>query len=167
MDYCDIEWFALETNRDNSVVFEIASNYCISDSFVDYDGYSISDASHQLSIWVWRWALLPALHSCRLPLPPSPQRTRSEENTAPRRAVSCPSDAFSLSWVALNTSYTRRSIADLFTSSFFKSQNLILAFHSLKCVLYSLFPVLLRPLQLVPKFIPACFHGSFQRHKPK
>ena len=26
LDYCDIEWFALETNRDLSVVFEIASN---------------------------------------------------------------------------------------------------------------------------------------------
>ena len=23
LDYCDIEWFALETNRDHSVVFEI------------------------------------------------------------------------------------------------------------------------------------------------
>ena len=42
LDYCDIEWFALEMNRDLSVVFEIASKYCISDSFVDYDGYSIS-----------------------------------------------------------------------------------------------------------------------------
>ena len=41
-DYCDIEWFALETNRDLSVIFEIASKYCISDSFVDHDGYSIS-----------------------------------------------------------------------------------------------------------------------------
>ena len=29
-------------NRDHSVVFEIASKYCISDSFVDYDGYSLS-----------------------------------------------------------------------------------------------------------------------------
>ena len=29
-------------NRDHSVVFETASKYCISDSFVDYDGYSIS-----------------------------------------------------------------------------------------------------------------------------
>ena len=38
----DIEWFALEMNRDHSVVFEIASKYCISDSFVDHDGYSIS-----------------------------------------------------------------------------------------------------------------------------
>ena len=39
MDYCDIEWFALEMNRDHSVIFEIASKYCISDSFVDHDGY--------------------------------------------------------------------------------------------------------------------------------
>ena len=36
-----IEWFALEKNRDHSVLFEIASKYCISDS-IDYDGYSIS-----------------------------------------------------------------------------------------------------------------------------
>ena len=42
LDYCDTEWFALETNRDHSVIFEIASKYCISDSFLDYDGYSIS-----------------------------------------------------------------------------------------------------------------------------
>ena len=42
LDYCDIEWFALETNRDHSVVFEIASKYCILDSFVDHDCYSIS-----------------------------------------------------------------------------------------------------------------------------
>ena len=41
LDYCDIEWFTLETNREHSVVFEIASKYCILDSFVDYDGYSI------------------------------------------------------------------------------------------------------------------------------
>ena len=38
LDYHDIEWYALETNRDHSVVFEIASKYCISDSFVDHDG---------------------------------------------------------------------------------------------------------------------------------
>ena len=42
LDYCDIEWFALETNRVHSVVFEIASKYCISDSIVDHDGHSIS-----------------------------------------------------------------------------------------------------------------------------
>ena len=29
-------------NRDYSVVFEIASKYCILDSFVDHDGYSTS-----------------------------------------------------------------------------------------------------------------------------
>ena len=29
LDYSDIEWFALETNRDHSVVFETASKYCI------------------------------------------------------------------------------------------------------------------------------------------
>ena len=32
LDYCDIEWLALETNRDHAVVFEIASKYCILDS---------------------------------------------------------------------------------------------------------------------------------------
>ena len=42
LDYRDTEWFALETNRDHSVVFETAFRYCISDSFVDHDGYSIS-----------------------------------------------------------------------------------------------------------------------------
>ena len=40
LDYRDIEWFALEMNRDHSVVFETASKYCISDSSGDYDGYS-------------------------------------------------------------------------------------------------------------------------------
>ena len=38
LDYCDIEWFALEMNRGHSVVFEIASKYCITDSFVNHDG---------------------------------------------------------------------------------------------------------------------------------
>ena len=42
LDYCDIEWFALEMNGGHSVIFEITSKYCISDSFVDHDGYSIS-----------------------------------------------------------------------------------------------------------------------------
>ena len=41
MDYHDIEWFALEMNRDHSVILELASKCCISDSFVDHDGYSI------------------------------------------------------------------------------------------------------------------------------
>ena len=42
LDYRDIESFALEMDRDHSVVFEIASKYLISDYFVDHDGYSIS-----------------------------------------------------------------------------------------------------------------------------
>ena len=29
LDYCDIEWFALETDRDHSVIFQIVSKYCI------------------------------------------------------------------------------------------------------------------------------------------
>ena len=41
LDNRDIEWFALEMNRDHSVIFEIASEYCISDSFVDHDGYFV------------------------------------------------------------------------------------------------------------------------------
>ena len=58
LDYYDIEWFALETNRDHSVVFESAPKYCISDFFVDYDGYSISSKGFLLTgvvkmvIWV-------------------------------------------------------------------------------------------------------------------
>ena len=42
LDYHDIEWFALEMNRDHSVIFEIAYECCILDSSVDLDGYSIS-----------------------------------------------------------------------------------------------------------------------------
>ena len=42
LDYCNIEWFALERNRAYSVVFDIASKYCISDSFLDYGDHSIS-----------------------------------------------------------------------------------------------------------------------------
>ena len=40
LDYCDIEWFALETNQEYSVLFEIAPKYCISDSIVDCEDYS-------------------------------------------------------------------------------------------------------------------------------
>ena len=52
------EWFALETNRDHSVIFEIASKYCILDSSVDYDDYSISSKGFlptevdKMVIWV-------------------------------------------------------------------------------------------------------------------
>ena len=37
-------------NRDHFVVFEIASKYCISDSFVGYDGYSISELNSPIPV---------------------------------------------------------------------------------------------------------------------
>ena len=46
LDYRDIEWFPLETSRDHSVIVETAPKYCISDSSVDYDGYSISSKGY-------------------------------------------------------------------------------------------------------------------------
>ena len=42
LDNRDIEWFAFEMSRDHFLLFEMASKYCILDSSVDYDGYSIS-----------------------------------------------------------------------------------------------------------------------------
>ena len=39
--FCDSEFFALEANRDHCFIFEIASQYCVSDYFVDYEGSSI------------------------------------------------------------------------------------------------------------------------------
>ena len=50
LNYCDAEWFALEKNQDHSFVFEIAPKYCILDSFVDYEGYSISSKGFLASI---------------------------------------------------------------------------------------------------------------------
>ena len=50
LDNCDIEWFALETNRDHSVIFEIASKYCISDSFFDHNGYFFSSEGFLLAV---------------------------------------------------------------------------------------------------------------------
>ena len=46
--YRGTEWFPLETNRDHSVIFEIAPKYCISDSFVDYVAtpFPLSDLAH-------------------------------------------------------------------------------------------------------------------------
>ena len=49
-DYCDIEWVALDMNRDHSVFFETAHKYCISDSSVDYEGYSISSKRFLLTV---------------------------------------------------------------------------------------------------------------------
>ena len=42
LNYCDAECFTLEMNQDHSVIFEIAPKYCISDSIVDCEDYSVS-----------------------------------------------------------------------------------------------------------------------------
>ena len=42
LDYCDVEWFALEKNRDNFVLCGTAPKYCILDSFIDYEAFFIS-----------------------------------------------------------------------------------------------------------------------------
>ena len=36
------DYVCLGNEQNQSVIFEIASKYCISDSFVDHNGYSIS-----------------------------------------------------------------------------------------------------------------------------
>ena len=59
-----IEWFALETNRDHSVVFEIASKYCISGSFVDRDGYSISSKGFLPPVVDIMVILVKFIHQC-------------------------------------------------------------------------------------------------------
>ena len=64
LDYCDIKWFSLETDRDHSVVFEITSTYCISDSFVDHVLWpctffsstlaaSCEELTHWKRLWCW------------------------------------------------------------------------------------------------------------------
>ena len=41
LDYCDVEWLALETHQDHSVILGTAPKYCTLDSFVDDEVYSI------------------------------------------------------------------------------------------------------------------------------
>ena len=61
----------LGTNRDHSVIFEVASKYCISDSFVDHDGYSISSKGFLPTVVdIWSSELnspIPAHHSSLIP----------------------------------------------------------------------------------------------------
>ena len=40
MDFCDIECFALDTNRGHSVILKLHQSIA-SDSFIDYEEYSI------------------------------------------------------------------------------------------------------------------------------
>ena len=51
----ELLWYwmvCLEMNRDHSVIFEIAPKYCISDSSVNYEGYSISSKGFLLTVVV-------------------------------------------------------------------------------------------------------------------
>ena len=41
LDYSDVELFDLEMSRAHSVILEISPKYCILNSFVVYEGYSI------------------------------------------------------------------------------------------------------------------------------
>ena len=41
---------ALEINRDHSVVLEIPLKYCILDSSIDYEGYSVSSMGFLLTV---------------------------------------------------------------------------------------------------------------------
>ena len=41
LDYCDTEWFALDTIGDHSVIFETVPKYYILQSFVHYEDNSI------------------------------------------------------------------------------------------------------------------------------
>ena len=41
LDYHDIEWFALETNKDHSVILGLHPSTAFH-TLIDYDGYSIS-----------------------------------------------------------------------------------------------------------------------------
>ena len=50
LHYCDIELFALERNRYHSVILETASKYCILESSVDYERYSISSKGFLLTV---------------------------------------------------------------------------------------------------------------------
>ena len=45
-----VKGFGMVNKADHSFVFEIASKYFISDSFVDYDGYSISSKGFLLTV---------------------------------------------------------------------------------------------------------------------
>ena len=41
LSYCDVGLFNLERDQDHCVIFDITHKYCILDSFVVYEGYSI------------------------------------------------------------------------------------------------------------------------------
>ena len=70
-------------NRDHSVVFEVASKYCILDSFVDHDGYS----------WLYSWTLPDGQHWNQIYYILCSKRWRSSiQSTKIRPGADCGSD---------------------------------------------------------------------------
>ena len=67
LDFRGVEWFVLKMNRDHSVIFETASKCCISESFVNYEGYSISSKGFFkrffLKLIIFNWRIV-TLHYC-------------------------------------------------------------------------------------------------------
>ena len=49
LDYCDVEWFALETNQDHSVIFEFDPSTAFQ-TLGDYEGYFISSKGFLLTV---------------------------------------------------------------------------------------------------------------------
>ena len=81
LDYCGVEWLALEMNWDHSVIVEIAPKYCILDSFVDCEGYSIYSKWFLLTVVdivvIWIKLAIPIHFSSLIPkmsVLPSPDR---------------------------------------------------------------------------------------------
>ena len=64
LDYCDVEWLALEMNRDHLVIFEIAPKYCILISLVDYEGYFFSSMGFLPTIGDIMVIWIKFAHSC-------------------------------------------------------------------------------------------------------
>ena len=50
LDYWHVEWFALGMSGDLFVVFEIICKYCVSDSLVDIEDYSIPSKGFLLTV---------------------------------------------------------------------------------------------------------------------
>ena len=80
LNNCDIEWFVLEMNRDHSVIFDTVPMYCISDSFVVPEGYSISSKGFLSTVVDLMVIWIKFTHPvCRSPAPASRDSTWREE----------------------------------------------------------------------------------------
>ena len=65
LDCWHVEWLALETDRDHSIIFEIAPRYCNLDSFVDCGGYySISSKGFLPTVVNIMVIWIKSTHSC-------------------------------------------------------------------------------------------------------